>query len=46
MSYQVPFGFGGKVFMGIQVFYVDPLVMPIPAIESYNRIAVPVYRVI
>ena len=46
MSYQVPFGFGGQVFMGIQVFYVDPLVMAIPAIESYNRITVPVHGVI
>ena len=32
--------------MSIQVFYVDPLVMAIPAIESYNRIPVPVHRVI
>ncbi len=43
MSYQVAFGFGCQVFAGFQIFYVDPLVMAVPAIERYNAIAIPIH---
>jgi hypothetical protein len=43
MGYQVAFGFGGQIFAGIEVFYVDPLVMTVPAIERYNAVAIPVH---
>ena len=43
MSYQIAFGFGSQVFAGIEVFYVDPLVMAVPAIERYNAIAIPIH---
>jgi hypothetical protein len=46
MSYQVAFGFGCQVFAGIQVFYVDPLVMAVPAIERNNAIAIPIHRAV
>ena len=37
------FGFGGQIFAGIEVFYVDPLVMTVPAIKRYNAVAIPVH---
>ena len=46
MSYQIAFGFGSQVFAGIQVFYVDPLVMAVPAIERYNIITIPIHRTV
>ena len=43
MSDQVSLGFWCEVFGLLNIFYIDPLVMPIPAIESQYGIAIPVH---
>ena len=42
MRDKVQFGFRCKIFGRFNIFYVDPLVMPIPAIEAQYGIAMPV----
>ena len=46
MSNKVPLGFWCKVLGLLNIFYVDPLVMPIPAIEAQHGIAVPVHTAV
>ena len=46
MSNQVPFGFWCEAFRLFNIFDVDPLVMPIPAIEAEYGIAIPVHTAV
>ena len=46
MSDKVPPGFWCEVLGLLNIFYVDPLVMPIPAIEAQHSIAVPVHTTV
>ena len=46
MSDKVPLGFWCKVLGLLNIFYVDPLVMPIPAIKAHYGIAIPVHTAI
>ena len=43
MSDQVSLGFWCEVFGLLNIFNIEPLVMPIPAIETQNGIAIPVH---
>tara|TARA_B110000196_G_scaffold307943_1_gene308102 strand:- start:1948 stop:2133 length:186 start_codon:yes stop_codon:yes gene_type:complete len=43
MSDQVSLGFWCEVFGLLYIFYIDPLVMSVPAIETQNGIAIPVH---
>ena len=43
MSDQVLLGFWCEVFGLLYIFYIDPLVMSVPAIETQNGIAIPVH---
>ncbi len=46
MRDKVLLGFWCEVFGLLNIFYVDPLVMPIPAIEAQHGIAVPVHTTV
>ena len=46
MSDKVPLGFRCEVPGFFNIFYVDPMVMPIPAIEAQHGIAVPVHTTV
>ena len=46
MGYKITFGFRRKFFVSIQILYIDPLVMSVPAIECYNGIAIPIHRIV
>ncbi|SVD29972.1 uncharacterized protein METZ01_LOCUS382826 [marine metagenome] len=46
MSDKVPLGFWCEVLGLLNIFYVDPMVMPIPAIEAQHGIAVPVHTTV
>ncbi len=46
MSDKVPLGFWCEVPGLFNIFYVDPLVMSIPAIEGQHGIAVPVHTTV
>ena len=43
MSDQVSLGFWCEVFGLLNIFNIEPLVMPIPAIEAQDSIAIPVH---
>ena len=43
MSDEVSLGFWCEVFGLLNIFNIDPLVMPIPAIEAQYSIAIPVH---
>ena len=46
MSDKIPLGFWCKVLGLFNIFYVDPLVMSIPAIEAQHGIAIPVHTAV
>jgi len=46
MSNKVPLGFWCEVPGLLNIFYIDPMVMPIPAIEAQHSIAVPVHTAV
>ena len=43
MSDKIPFGFWCKIFCLLNIFYVDPLVVPIPTIQAKYSITLPVH---
>jgi hypothetical protein len=46
MSDKVPLGFWREVFSVLNIFYIDPLVMPIPAIQAQYGITIPVHTAV
>ena len=46
MSDEIPSGFWCEILGLLNIFYADPLVMPIPAIEAQHGIAVPVHTAV
>ena len=46
MSNKISFGFRREVLGRFNIFYVDPLVMPIPAIKAHYGIAIPVHAAV
>ncbi len=46
MGDKIPFGFWCKVFGLLNIFYIGPLVMPIPAIEAQHGIAIRVHSTV
>ncbi len=46
MGDEVPLGFWCEVFGLLNIFYVYPLVMAIPAIEAQHGIAIPVHTTV
>ncbi|MEO2043427.1 MAG: hypothetical protein ABGX43_02405 [Nitrospinaceae bacterium] len=46
MSDQIAFGFWREAFGSLNILYIDPLVMPIPAIEAKYGITIPIHTVV
>ncbi len=46
MGDKIPLGFWCEVFGFLNTFYIDPLVMPIPAIETQHGIAIPIHTTV
>ncbi|MFL2915779.1 MAG: hypothetical protein ACJZ45_05035 [Nitrospinia bacterium] len=46
MSYKIPLGFWLKIVGLLNIFYVDPLVVPIPTIQAQYGITIPVHTLV